>query len=316
MPKHSRDDNKPEEKSLSHQDLLSLKILTPSGNVNFSELCSKMDPDRTWIPTEWPSLKDPQTGYSCGLYALHKSLLYGFGKTRSIPPARKNKSKDIISLRQIAKGPSHKPHSEFGEILDKETFTYLTEYFNFPGCNVVQLTKEEETEEAYTNAILQQLKKNNSVITSCDINDGFPSVENGIATHWGLIFGAFYLKKSGDDKSNKDDGLQLIVLQYENFYVWSARRLFESNQRLPQKNPRAYPHYYYYKEKIGQSKNEFFCKEYYLPQKPGFIRRYAIGDNLDRFRFSLFAVPAPPLKNRLSLKKCEPESNFKRHKKN
>lgn len=263
----------------NYEILRSIRIKTNSGIETLSEILKDIDKAKYYIPDKWPIVKD-QNGPCCGLYALEIALNYGFAHLNYwIPPARKEKKPDTVSLRQVAK---RNKLSAFGEIYDVESFEKLAIHFGFDNCEVVKFKKVVSSVQQYSYKIIMQLKKGNTLVVACDLKKGecFPGVSAGLRAHWALLLGYFY----------KDKQLFFIAAQYGEFYAWPAEDLYLCNQALPVANPKTEPHYGYvkYKDRRGSD----FCKIQDTVTQKNVKIRYAIGDNLEKFRYGLFSVPA------------------------
>lgn len=268
-----------EQNKSNNLNCFSQNIITNTGPVTLRDELAESIKDY-WIPSLWPVGKQ-QHGHTCGLYALDTALRYGYGRSDiDTPPARKDKIKNIISLRQIAK---EKGLTSFGEIFNVNSLKVLTDHFKFSNCEILKLNIKDS--QKYTQAICNKLKQNYTIIASCDLDGYFPGNSKGLHTHWVVIFGYFYL----------EDKCYLLTTQYGHYYLFPADKLFQSNKQLPEKNPKSYPNYIYYKNK--DSKYGYFRKKKPHEDLSGLKIKYAIEDSLDDFRFSLFCIPvidAPP----------------------
>lgn len=259
---------------------LSKSLFTQHGMVGLKDLIVECDQTNYWIPAIWPVRKE-QRDHCCGLYAMDIGLHHGFGRSNILtPPARKDKKDNIISLRQIAK---QKELSAFGEIFSIKSFKKLADHFKFPNCKILKPNTHDP--EKFTHAICNQLKKDSVIVTSLDMKGLFPGAAKGLHTHWALIFGYVYIK-------NK---CYFLATQWGLYFLFPADKVFWSNKKLPEKNPKAHPHFIYYKNE--DTKNTHFRRKRPNDDLSTLDVRYAIGDSLDEFRFSLFCIPvldAPP----------------------
>lgn len=284
-----------EEHSAGFKDI---DVITLSGKQKLSAIVKGMDKQAYYIPNKWPVAKD-QRGPCCGLYSLEIALHYGFtGIIKSLPPARKDKNKHVISLRSVAK---KKNLSGFGEIYDVNTFATLTDYFKIPSCEVLPVDAKLITEKQYINTIIDRLDKYHTVIVSSDLGMSFPTTASGLHTHWALVFGYY----------KENDKVSFLVTQYGHYYSWDGAELYKSNQALPDKNPKVGPTYAYCA--VGAKGEKEYTRS--IPVTETEKARYAVGDTLDKFRYGLFAVPAHPSSRTVELPEAEPEPvSYKRHK--
>lgn len=227
------------------------------------------------IPQKWP-VPQKQRGPNCGIYALSTLLNY-IGENNI--PARKD-GKAGISLRQIAKKTGV---TTYGAIYRVEGFKIITDYLKVADCKAEIVTQSYR----YTEIIKDYLKNGHFVIAPCDIDlkTGLPSSQSGYTTHWALIFGYFVQKSK----------LKFLVTQHGKYYVWSAVSLQKSNEQLPLENPRGGVKYYAYK----WGKDSYTFGETCALTQGEDIESllHAKEESLTRFRFSLFTVKIPNVKN-------------------
>lgn len=272
--------NKTKQDSYVSPACLAHKINTKTATLPFDEIIRVADINYSYIPVIWPVAKD-QRGHTCGLYALETALKYAYGRSGiATPPARKNNNSDVVSLRQVAKEENL---TSFGELFNVNAIKKLTKHFNFPYCDVVNL--DTNNEKKYTSTICAELMNNRVAIVSLDSKGGFPGNRKGLGTHWALLFGYLYI----------NDQCYFLATQYGKYYLFSAKELYESNKQLPMKNPKRQPFYVYFKEPL-------YNQEIFTKNQKGIASlkqevRYAIGDTLQDFRFSLFCMTVvdPPL---------------------
>ena len=295
MPDDHRYFLRSKSKSQSTQtECLSTIVFTEQGLALFSDLIPECDLNNYWVPAVWPVGKE-QRGQCCGLYALDTGLDHGFGRADiPTPPARKNGKKNVVSLREFAK---QKSLSAFGEIFSVKSLKKIADHFKFPNCEIIKPNQHDE--ESYTKTICDKLRNECVIVTSLDMKGSFPSAAKGLGTHWVLIFG--YVYHEGE--------CFFLASQWGLNFLFPAKKLFLSNQQLPHDNPRVYPDYIYYKN--AKKGTEYYRKKTKRDHIESMDVRYAIGDTLEEFRFSLFCIPVVDAPSCVDLKKWLMEEGIK-----
>jgi len=237
------------------------------------------NPHHFLLPYNW-LITEEQVGPYCGLYSAKVAFQYGFPEAK-LPLVRKLGAKDQSSIRQFAKSAGI---TQFGEIFNVESYLVLAKKYKIEGCEI--LAVDQTSVESFVKTICDKLKQGFTLISSCDVTpDGFLSNKKGLGAHWATILGYFYL----------EDQCYFCVYEGKKVYrCWSGAELFKSNQQLPLDNPNKY----FYKDKCSK---EYVCLSV-LKKENNVSKINEIKETtLEKFRFTLFAVPAPELKKPIDL---------------
>jgi hypothetical protein len=103
---------------------------------------------------------------------------------------------------------------------------------NFKDCEVVA-NDEKIGKDEYIKRICALLKekgkngKKYTLIAAVDLEDhaNFPGNAHGNNLHWALIHGYYKNKETGE--------YYFQVIQYAQYYIWSADKLYQSNKQIP-----------------------------------------------------------------------------------
>lgn len=260
-----------------------IKFHTPFGVItNLSALSNAFEVGAYCIPSQFPE-NNPQKGPTCGVNALRMAINYsGYTVQRVLAYKSEVNSLDDkktrVSIRQVAKRGGD---SKFGEIFNVNSFKKIAEELNYPGTEVLDPREATEfTEKMYIKTICDALKTQHTIITSVDNDLGTPGKRQGAGCHWALLFG--YIELGGQ--------CYFLVSHREEYWLWSAHDLFESNLQLPAETT-SYSKQSYYKYTENHIKLTNVNEQ---NKKPANILKeipLEAVQELKQFRFGLFSCP-------------------------
>lgn len=292
------------------QRSLAINIILPSGaSKTLSDILidEKVDLKKTHISQFCPRAEN-QRNNTCGLKALEVAADWGFPDSK-LPRARKHakdpsakekeESKSLpVSLRQKAKSLGL---TGIGEIYDVGHFKVLTnDIEELKASHPLQYTPTESESdiEKYTEWLCAALQ-DHSVIVSVDIGkNGFPAENKGNNTHWVLAWGIVTLRDTHREKlkDKLKDNTYILVTHWGKHYLWPIEKLYASNKQLPAMESARQGQY----RKIRQDDKIDYLKIKEGEMIPPGTKLYTVkAASLDNFRFTGFAVPAPPFKDAL-----------------
>jgi hypothetical protein len=232
-------------------------------------------PDNYWIPRIWPK-PQKQEGPTCGLNALSIALNYVKPDSYTLTIQTENK----ISPPELLKVLKQNKKTTVGEIFDIHTIKTLADNLQYSEGKAEKINPQ-SSENDYIQNICYKLKSGYSVITSVDLGSNkeclSPGNSNGYKLHWGLLFGFFSYKNE----------YYFPMTQWDNYYLWSANKLYQSNKQIPlEMTPE-------YLEKLKKYQEQYKDKEENLPE--------LLNPSLRNFRFTLFSYPTYALRESVNL---------------
>lgn len=235
-------------------------------------LSPEVDASKSYIPYHPPMAKN-QRGPTCGLQALDIALAWG-NPNKKTPPARKHaiqplqkekkKEEKNDSLRRTAK----KYGSVMGSVYDIRCLQNTASDHGFE-TQIIQ-----SNSNTYIQDLIKAIDQNNSLILPVDTDENFPANMKGEGTHYALAWGYLMI----------DNQYHFLVTQYGKHYLWSAEKLLESHDQLPEKNPLSGE---YYKDRLSDT--------YYQKKKDQIIAKEDLRIEpectLNHFKYHALAVP-------------------------